>query len=150
MSTTKIGKNTANISNCCFSQKCPNTEFFLVRIFPYSVQIRETTDQKKLRIWTLFTQCTHRKPHLPLTSSIYLAFLPLEIEGRLKQTKVHFPKIHRSVLRKLTIDLLYFSFMTSIYEQKISAEVRLIHAEQMSLYNFIILRSKCLFIISSF
>ena len=31
------------------SQKCPNTEFFLVRIFPYS-------DQKKLRIWTLFTQ----------------------------------------------------------------------------------------------
>ena len=24
---------------------------------PYSVQIRENTDQKKLRIWTLFTQC---------------------------------------------------------------------------------------------
>ena len=32
--------------------------------------------------------------------------------------------------------------MTSIYEKKISAEVRLIHAEQMSLYNFIILRKK--------
>ena len=30
--------------------------------------------------------------------------------------------------------------MTSIYEKKISAEVRLIHAEQMPLYNFIILR----------
>ena len=30
-------------------EKCPNTEFFLVRIFPHS-------DQKKLRIWTLFTQ----------------------------------------------------------------------------------------------
>ena len=30
--------------------KCPNTEFFLVGIFPHS-------DQKKLRIWTLFTQC---------------------------------------------------------------------------------------------
>ena len=29
---------------------CPNTEFFLVRI-------RQNTDQKKLRIWTLFTQC---------------------------------------------------------------------------------------------
>ena len=28
---------------------CPNTEFFLIRIFPY-------WDQKKLRIWTLFTQ----------------------------------------------------------------------------------------------
>ena len=24
---------------------------------PYSVQIRENTDQKKLRIWTLFTHC---------------------------------------------------------------------------------------------
>ena len=30
-------------------EKCPKTEFFLVRIFPYS-------DQKKLRIWTLFMQ----------------------------------------------------------------------------------------------
>ena len=29
--------------------------------------------------------------------------------------------------------------MTSIYEEKISAEVRLIHVEQMSLYNFIVL-----------
>ena len=32
-------------------EKCPNTEFFLVRIFQWS-------DQKKLRIWTLFTQYT--------------------------------------------------------------------------------------------
>ena len=31
-------------------EKCPNTEFFLVRIFPHP-------DQKKLRIWTLFTEC---------------------------------------------------------------------------------------------
>ena len=27
------------------------------RIPLYSVQMRENTDQKKLRIWTLFTQC---------------------------------------------------------------------------------------------
>ena len=32
--------------------------------------------------------------------------------------------------------------MTSIHEKKFSAEVRLIHEEQMSLYNFIILRKK--------
>ena len=32
--------------------------------------------------------------------------------------------------------------MTSVYEEKISAEVRHIHAEQMSSYNFIILREK--------
>ena len=30
--------------------KCPNAKFLLVRIYPHS-------DQKKLRIWTLFTQC---------------------------------------------------------------------------------------------
>ena len=50
-------------------EKSPNTEFFLVCIFPnlewirrfkskypYSVQIRENTDQKKLRTWIFFTQ----------------------------------------------------------------------------------------------
>ena len=50
-------------------EKCPNTEFFLVRIFPHSAEygeillisphlvwIRENTDHKKLRVWTLFTQ----------------------------------------------------------------------------------------------
>ena len=37
-------------------KKCANTEIFLVRIFPYSVQIRKNTDQKKLHIWTLFSQ----------------------------------------------------------------------------------------------
>ena len=47
----------------------PMTEFFLVRIFPhrteyreirispYAVRMRENTDQKKLCIWKLFTQC---------------------------------------------------------------------------------------------
>ena len=47
-------------------EKCPDTDFFLVHIFPhldwirsislYSVQMRENTDQKKLCIWTLFMQ----------------------------------------------------------------------------------------------
>ena len=36
--------------------RCSNTEFFLVRIFPYSDWMRENTGQKKLHIWTLFTQ----------------------------------------------------------------------------------------------
>ena len=55
-------------------QKCPNQDFFsglhfpvfgLNRkhcISPYSVRIRENTDQKKLCIWKLFTQCMN-KPH---------------------------------------------------------------------------------------
>ena len=38
-------------------EKCPNKELFLVRIFLYSVQTQENTEQKKLRIWTLFRQC---------------------------------------------------------------------------------------------
>ena len=34
------------------------TEYGEIRsISPYSVRMRENTDQKKLRIWTLFTQC---------------------------------------------------------------------------------------------
>ena len=37
-------------------EKCPNMEIFLFYIFLYSVQIQENIDQKKLRIWTLFTQ----------------------------------------------------------------------------------------------
>ena len=37
-------------------EKCPNTKFFLVRIFLYSVRIQENTDQEKLHIWTIFTQ----------------------------------------------------------------------------------------------
>ena len=39
------------------SEKCLDTEIFVVRIFLYSVQIKENTDQKKLRILTLFTWC---------------------------------------------------------------------------------------------
>ena len=38
-------------------EKCPNAELFLVRIFLYSVRIQENMDQRKLRIWKLFTQC---------------------------------------------------------------------------------------------
>ena len=50
-------------------EKCPYTEFFLVRFFLYSdwmrrkssnsVQMQENKGQKKLRIWTLFTECLH-------------------------------------------------------------------------------------------
>ena len=41
---------------CTVCEKYPNTEFFLVHIFLYSVRIRVKTDKKKIRIWTLFTQ----------------------------------------------------------------------------------------------
>ena len=51
-------------------EKCPYSVFFwsgfsrirtkygeIQSISPYSVQMRENADHKKLRIWTLFTQC---------------------------------------------------------------------------------------------
>ena len=60
----------------------PNTEFFLVCIFqhsdrlwrdtlisPYLVRIRENREQKKLRIWTLFTQCTVSFANSPFTGN---------------------------------------------------------------------------------
>ena len=50
--------NKIHFSTLALREKCPNTELFLVRIFPYSVQIPENTDQKKFRIWRLFfSQC---------------------------------------------------------------------------------------------
>ena len=45
------------VGNRLNDTKCPNKEFFLVRIFLYSVRIQENMDYKKLRIWSLFTQC---------------------------------------------------------------------------------------------
>ena len=44
-------------------------KFILVRIFLFSVRIQENTGQKKLRIWTLFTQCK-RLMYLQFTSFI--------------------------------------------------------------------------------
>ena len=37
--------------NITLREKCPNTEFFLVHVFPCSLRIQENMDQKKLRIW---------------------------------------------------------------------------------------------------
>ena len=49
--------NTPLTADSTLREKCPHTEFFLVHIFPYSVRMWENTDQKKLHIWTVFTQC---------------------------------------------------------------------------------------------
>ena len=45
------------LSSLC--EKCPNTELFLLCMF--LVRIGENTDQKKLHIWTFFTQCVERE-----------------------------------------------------------------------------------------
>ena len=53
-----ITQNIAKLQKKPLRDKSPNTEFFLVRIFLYSVQIQENTDHEKLRIWPLFMRCT--------------------------------------------------------------------------------------------
>ena len=62
-SATKIGENTTNISKLLF--------FTINLHFVTSNQIS-----------------IYRKLNLPLTNSIYFVFLPLEMQKRLKQTKV--------------------------------------------------------------
>ena len=54
---------------------------------------------------------------------------------------LHFPKIHRSVLRKITIDQLYFWDVYDVnpWERKFGRSTT---AEQISLYNFIVIRKK--------
>ena len=47
----------------------PNTEFFLVRIFSYLDLIREITDQKKIRIWILFTQYIAQSVQFKISAS---------------------------------------------------------------------------------
>ena len=55
--TNYFHKSPDTISWATLREKCLNTDFFLVLIFWYSVQIQEITDLKKLCIMTLFTQC---------------------------------------------------------------------------------------------
>ena len=47
-------------------------EFFLVHIFLYSDWIQENTDQKNLRIRTLFTQCVIIKKSCNLIGEDYI------------------------------------------------------------------------------
>ena len=46
-------RSTSFLRITTLREKCLNTEFFLVRIFLYSVQIQENTDHRKLPTWTL-------------------------------------------------------------------------------------------------
>ena len=64
MSATKIAQNTTNILKLLF---------FIIN----------------LHFVTSHQLSTYRKLNLPLTSSVYIVFFPLEMQKRLKQTKVY-------------------------------------------------------------
>ena len=59
-STTKLIFYTSNAKKSHFFE---DWEWDLPRKSPYSVRIRENTDHKKLRIWTLFTQWNKEHDH---------------------------------------------------------------------------------------
>ena len=54
-------------------------KFFLVCIFLYSDWVQENTDQKKLRIWTLFTQSLPQKLGKVLIGIVYQFIALLKI-----------------------------------------------------------------------
>ena len=53
-SKTLLSQILTCLWKCAEKMCCENV---LLHISPYSVRMRENTDQKNLRIWTLFTQC---------------------------------------------------------------------------------------------
>ena len=77
-------------------EKSPSTEFFLV-------QIRESTDQKKLHISTLFTQCQQQR-----ISSNYELFMWLTIY-------IYISEIPRNVLISVIV-LKFFMFLNVIFD----------------------------------
>ena len=54
--SSQSAESTFTILNTKLREKFPNMEFFMVSIFPFLELIQESTDQKKLRICTFFTQ----------------------------------------------------------------------------------------------
>ena len=65
-------------------KKCPNTEFFLGRIFPYSVRMREDMDQKKVLIWALnavekLNNCTDLANLFRIMTTILIITMMVEI-----------------------------------------------------------------------
>ena len=93
-------------------EKCPNTEFFwsifsrfrtecrdLLRKSPSSVRIWENTDQKKLCIWTLFTQC-HLMTKFPKIEFKYVSLYLFEFKILLILLKTK-AAVHRRFSREL-------------------------------------------------
>ena len=84
-----------SVTSYCFyylalREKCPPSEFFwflfsrirteyweILRISLYPVWMRENTDQKKLRIWTLFKQCCLFRFSLLIVIIILKTTIPL-------------------------------------------------------------------------
>ena len=83
ISDSKIFQASYEIINesyfCVYHKTCrEHSEYF--KLLFVKINLKFVTPKQIL---------TYRKPNLPLASSICLVFLPLKMEGRLKQTKVY-------------------------------------------------------------
>ena len=102
-------------------EKCPNTEFFLVRILLYSDWIQENTNQKKLRIWKLFTQWKFFWTRMILEAaadrcvhSCIVVMLVLVLWSKVITVLRMGWKIHRHI-DVLTLPFLFFLHGNSVY-----------------------------------
>ena len=105
----KVGearKQNFDYSYVTLHEECPSTEFLLICIFPYSFRIRENTDQKKLRIWTLFTQCNFKTVSQKLEKSSSF-WVPRKLSIFLSETLFLFnkSKIHAKIWNVLKLNL---------------------------------------------
>ena len=81
---------------------------YSVHISSYSVQLREDTDQKKLRIWTLFTQCKSPLSQIFKSREELMKILPHSNFPKSDiSSKQIFPKMGRHFLR-LSLKYCYF------------------------------------------
>ena len=100
-------------------EKCPNREFFLTRIFLYSVRIQENTDQKKLRIWALFTQCWTAKLFLaiqiPNPLDTIISEIKKEIIERIK-TELKLFKVESA--KHLSESLTWYKEQTNVLKEE--------------------------------
>ena len=130
-----LGSRVVNLSSndlilvrITLREKCPNTEFHLVCIFPhsywirrdtrispYSVRMRENTDQKKLRIWTLSRSVNFRIDQflwwLAFAYNIFEEFAESSYVNQTKKQKIHakinlFKILHKTSFSKCSCNFL--------------------------------------------
>ena len=114
-----------NLDNPTLREKFSNMEFVLVRIFLYLYWILENTNQKKLHIWTLFTQC-------------YLNLLPYTLQYPVKTTILILE--NRNPIRRSRPEVfskkLLLKFLAKLTRKHLSRSIILIklHVVSLQLY----------------
>ena len=80
---------------------CIRTEYEdLLRKSPYSVRIQENTDQNKLHIWALFTQCLFREIFRNFLIMVLISVVRLSLSSsKLGNSKMNFTDVSALVVK---------------------------------------------------